>query len=38
MWIFGALAVAPMLVVYYFSLQFFNRGIDSWFEVEVSRA
>ena len=27
--IFSALAVAPILVVYYFSLQFLNRGIDS---------
>ena len=35
--IFSALAVAPILVVYYFSLQFLNRGIDSWFESEVSQ-
>src|ERR1019366_2621442 len=35
--IFGALAVAPILVVYYFSLQFLNRGIDSWFELEISQ-
>src|SRR6202521_1352422 len=35
--IFSALAVAPILVVYYFSLQFLNRGIDSWFENEVSQ-
>jgi nitrogen fixation/metabolism regulation signal transduction histidine kinase len=35
--IFSALAVAPILVVYYFSLQFINRGIDSWFELEVSQ-
>src|SRR5579883_2692726 len=34
---FSALAVAPILVVYYFALQFLNRGIDSWFEVEVSQ-
>src|SRR5258708_26913184 len=34
--IFSALAVLPILVVYYFSLQFINRGIDSWFELEVS--
>jgi len=33
--IFSALAVAPILVVYYFSLQFLNRGIDSWFELEI---
>ncbi len=35
--IFSALAVAPILVVYYFSLQFLTRGIDSWFELEVSQ-
>jgi nitrogen fixation/metabolism regulation signal transduction histidine kinase len=35
--IFSALAVAPILVVYYFALQFLNRGIDSWFEIEVSQ-
>ncbi len=35
--IFSALAVAPILIVYYFSLQFINRGIDSWFEIEVSQ-
>jgi len=34
---FSALAVVPILVVYYFSLQFINRGIDSWFELEVSQ-
>ncbi len=32
---FVALAVVPLLVVFYFSLQFINRGIDSWFNVEV---
>jgi nitrogen fixation/metabolism regulation signal transduction histidine kinase len=35
--IFSALAVAPILVVFYFSVQFLNRGIDSWFEIEVSQ-
>ncbi len=35
--IFSALALAPIFVVYYFSLQFLNRGIDSWFELEVSQ-
>jgi len=35
--VFSALAVAPILIVYYFSLQFLNRGIDSWFEIEVSQ-
>ena len=32
---FVGLAVVPLLVVFYFSLQFINRGIDSWFSVEV---
>jgi nitrogen fixation/metabolism regulation signal transduction histidine kinase len=35
--IFSVLAVAPILVVYYFALQFLSRGIDSWFEIEVSQ-
>ena len=32
---FVGLAVLPLLVVFYFSLQFINRGIDSWFNLEV---
>ncbi len=32
---FVGLAVLPLLVVFYFSMQFINRGIDSWFNVEV---
>lgn len=35
--VFSALAVGPILVVFYFALQFLNRGIDSWFELEVSQ-
>jgi PAS domain S-box-containing protein len=35
--VFSLLAVAPILVVYYFALQFLNRGIDSWFENEISQ-
>jgi len=35
---FSALAVLPIVVVYYFALQFLNRGIDSWFEREVSQS
>ena len=34
---FGSLVVAPLLVVYLFSLDFINRGIDSWFRVEVKQ-
>ena len=33
--IFGALVIAPLLIVYLFSLEFLNRGIDSWFRAEV---
>ncbi len=32
---FVGLAVLPLVVVFYFSMQFINRGIDSWFNVEV---
>ena len=32
---FVGLAVLPLLVVFYFSTQFINRGIDSWFNIEV---
>ncbi len=32
---FVGLAVLPLLVVFYFSYQFLNRGIDTWFDVEV---
>lgn len=32
---FVGLAVVPLLIVFYFSMQFINRGIDSWFNVEV---
>ena len=32
---FVGLAVLPLLVVFYFSIQFINSGIDSWFNIEV---
>ncbi len=35
---FVILAVLPIAVVYYFSLQFLQRGIDSWFDVEIEQA
>ncbi len=35
---FVVLAVVPIGVVYYFSLQFLQRGIDSWFNVEIEQA
>ena len=34
---FGVLVVAPLLIVYLFSLEFLNRGIDSWFRVEIKQ-
>src|SRR5690606_13481164 len=35
---FVLLAVVPVTVVYYYSLQFLHRGIDSWFDVRVEQA
>jgi len=35
---FIVLAVTPVSVVYYFSLDFLQRGIDSWFDVRVEKA
>ena len=29
------LVVAPLVVVYLFAVQFLNRGIDTWFDVEI---
>lgn len=34
---FVILVVLPLLVVYYFAVQFLNKGIDSWFNVEVEQ-
>jgi nitrogen fixation/metabolism regulation signal transduction histidine kinase len=34
---FSLLALAPIAVVYYFSVNAINRGIDSWFDVDVGR-
>ena len=32
---FVGLAILPLLVVFYFSIQFINSGIDSWFSIEI---
>lgn len=32
---FVILSVLPVSTVYYFSLQFLQRGIDSWFDVQI---
>ena len=37
-WIFGGLATLPILLVYFFAVQFLNRGIDSWFNVEIRKS
>lgn len=33
-----ALAVIPVVIVFFFSLQAIHRGIDSWFDVKVEKA
>ena len=35
---FTVLSVIPVLVVYYFSLDFLIRGIDNWFDLRVEQA
>lgn len=35
---FVILAVAPISILYYFSLQFLHRGIDSWFDFRIEQA
>ena len=35
--VFGFLVAIPLLTVYLFSLEFLNRGIDSWFRVEIKQ-
>ena len=36
--VFVVLSVTPVTIVYYFSLQFLHRGIDSWFDVRIEAA
>ena len=36
--LFTALAVLPVGVLFYFSIQFINHSIDSWFDVNVAHA
>jgi len=36
--IFVLLTIIPVSVVYYFSLSFLHRGIDSWFDVGIETA
>jgi nitrogen fixation/metabolism regulation signal transduction histidine kinase len=34
-WMSATLVMVPLLLVFYFSIVFLNRGIDSWFHVEI---
>ncbi len=36
--LFVLLSLAPVTVVYYYSLTFLLRGIDSWFDVQIDQA
>jgi nitrogen fixation/metabolism regulation signal transduction histidine kinase len=35
---FVPIALIPLALVYYFSVQFISRGIDSWFDVRIEQA
>lgn len=35
---FALLAILPLSIVYYFSVQFLSKGIDSWFDVRIEQA
>lgn len=35
---FSVLSITPVLIVYYFSLDFLLRGIDNWFDLRVEQA
>jgi PAS domain S-box-containing protein len=36
--VFSVLAVTPVVILYYFSLNFLHRGIDNWFDLRVEEA
>lgn len=35
---FIVLSLAPVSIVFYYSVQFLNKGIDSWYDAEIDRA
>ena len=35
---FSILTLVPLVVVYFFAVNFLNRGIDSWFDVRIEQA
>ena len=36
--VFVILTVAPVSIVYYFSLEFLRRGVDGWFDIKLEAA
>lgn len=36
--VFTLIAILPLSMVYYFSVQFLNKGIDSWFDLRIEQA
>lgn len=36
--LFVLLGLAPVSIVYYYSLQFLVRGVDAWFDVQIDQA
>ena len=36
--LFVVIAVIPVCIVYYFSVDFLHRGIDSWFDVRIEQS
>jgi nitrogen fixation/metabolism regulation signal transduction histidine kinase len=35
---FSILTLAPLIIVYFFAVNFLSRGIDSWFDVQIEQA
>jgi len=35
---FAMLTVTPLIIVYFFAVNFLSRGIDSWFDVQIEQA
>ena len=36
--IFGLVAVTPVMMIYFFSLQFLHRSVDNWLDVRIEQA
>lgn len=35
---FSMLTLAPLIIVYFFAVNFLSKGIDSWFDVQIEQA